>query len=364
MGGVAVKREVKVLLIVMTAIGVGGACLGCAFPLDFVVTMAAGWAFYLLRVVPETTVDITSAVTALLALILFSLGLHKFCLWLYRQTGNSNQERQWKLSWSSGLVWGIELMFCAGTASIGVVHQLVWMFTSKFPWLDAQREVVWRTHSRNNMKQFGIAAHNYHDEFASFPAGATLDPAGRPLHSWITQSLPYWDSSSEIKIQELHGQIQHDLPWSHPRNQPPLAEPLNVVLNPGVLKQSYYHEDSVEFDAENRALAHYAANIAVLGVGRRIAIKDITDGTSNTLLTGEVNSQFRAWGDPLNLRDVTLGINHSPAGFGSPFQGGAFFLRVDGSVHFVSENIDPDLLKATATPDGGEADTIPGGIID
>jgi prepilin-type processing-associated H-X9-DG protein len=56
----------------------------------------------------------------------------------------------------------------------------------------------------------------------------------------------------------------------------------------------------------------------------------------------------------VNWRDANLGINRSPEGFGAPWTGGAHFLMADGSARFVSENIDPKLLEAIATPDGGE----------
>jgi hypothetical protein len=84
--------------------------------------------------------------------------------------------------------------------------------------------------------------------------------------------------------------------------------------------------------------------------------KEFTDGTANTLLVGEVNANFRPWGDPANVRDPARGINRSAYGFGGPpGSGGALFAMADGSVRFVSERVSPTALKALATPDGGES---------
>jgi prepilin-type processing-associated H-X9-DG protein len=85
-----------------------------------------------------------------------------------------------------------------------------------------------------------------------------------------------------------------------------------------------------------------------------VSPKEVTDGESNTLMAGEVKSRFKPWGDPTNWRDPSLGINRSPDGFGGPFEGGASFLFVDGSVRFIKNTIDPSVLKALSTPQGGE----------
>ncbi len=68
-----------------------------------------------------------------------------------------------------------------------------------------------------------------------------------------------------------------------------------------------------------------------------------------------------------NLTALQLGLSgftHSTQNFRSQHTGGGFFLRADGSVSFVSENVGLDLYRATSTIAGRETDTIPGGIID
>jgi len=107
-------------------------------------------------------------------------------------------------------------------------------------------------------------------------------------------------------------------------------------------------------DEQGYALSHYAANRRVFYDNSRTRIQDVTDGMSNTIMAGEVRENFKPWGHPINWRDPALGINQSPQGFGSPWPGGAQFLLMDGSARFLSDNVDPELLKALSTPAGGE----------
>ena len=108
-------------------------------------------------------------------------------------------------------------------------------------------------------------------------------------------------------------------------------------------------------NADGYGLAHYAANSRAMTNGMFRSFDEFTDGTAETLLIGEVNANFRPWGDPANVRDPARGINRSPYGFGGPPRTkGALFGMADGSVRFVSERVSPEVLRALATPDGGE----------
>ena len=84
-------------------------------------------------------------------------------------------------------------------------------------------------------------------------------------------------------------------------------------------------------------------------------MKDITDGTANTLLIGTVGQNFKPWGHPANVRDPALGINRSLDSFGGPpIWRGAQFAMCDGSVRFFSEDTDPSIMAALGTIAGGE----------
>ena len=52
------------------------------------------------------------------------------------------------------------------------------------PAMSYPRKAVWRAQCRNNLKQIGLALHNYHDTYESFPPAYIADENGRPMHSW------------------------------------------------------------------------------------------------------------------------------------------------------------------------------------
>jgi hypothetical protein len=144
----------------------------------------------------------------------------------------------------------------------------------------------------------------------------------------------------------LYQSINLEVPWNDPAN----ASNFYVTIPP------YTHPSQTQMTtAEGFAATHYAGNQHVLIQNSKLRIRDVTDGTSNTIVAGEVAGGFRAWGDPANVRDPGLGINAAPEGFGSASPGGCHFLLMDGSVRFVSENVAPGVLKGLSTYNGGEA---------
>ena len=207
--------------------------------------------------------------------------------------------------------------------------------------VDYNWEAAGRTQTRNNLKQIGVALHNYETDEQRFPAGGVFDDFGRPMFSWQTVLLPYIDQAA------LYNSIQLEVPWDDPANATALGTVVPMYLVPS-------NKISETKDTKDRALSHYAGNGRVLNAGTGLPLTAFKDGTSNTLMAGEATANSRPWGYPVNWRDTQLGINKSPDGFGSPWKNGATFLMTDGSARFISEEIDPQLLEALSTPDGGE----------
>jgi prepilin-type processing-associated H-X9-DG protein len=107
-------------------------------------------------------------------------------------------------------------------------------------------------------------------------------------------------------------------------------------------------------------------------------IRDITDGTSNTFLLGEISwtsmPYYRAWirgkyQDDRGMmyvfsKNVNYPINSrnqdywNRVAFGSLHPGGAMFAMADGSAHFISQTVDFAVYLSTASRDGGEPKSI------
>ena len=232
------------------------------------------------------------------------------------------------------LVLGIVFVIMVVVIAIGAALLL--------PAVSQARQAARRTQSKNNLKQIAIAMHNYHDVFNQFPPGGIYTSKQEPYNAWMTSLLPYIDQAA------VYNTIDFDQPWTSPKNQPAFKIVIPHYLNPNVGPENA--------TVSGFGAAHYAGNSQLLLNNGSVKIREITDGTSNTIMAGEVGGSFMAWGDPENRRDPANGFGTAPNQFGvaGPGIGGVQMCLTDGSVRFVSENIDPQVLKALATPAGGE----------
>lgn len=322
-------------------------CSGDDVIISSVWALLTGWIAFPLSVAGNVTVNFDGLATGVLAFMLF-LGLfHGTAAWLYGQSAQQDPTatRKWKPGWTAAFATLVVVMFVAGISIVGVVHQIVWLSTTREVLLAGGRPATRSSQSKNNLKQIGLAIHNYHDTMKMLPPGATFDAAGEPQHGWQARLLPYVDQAP------LYNRIDFNVPWNHPRNWDVFATVLPAYQNPGVRSAEMR-------DDRGNALSHYAANARVIGGTLGITFGNIKDGTSHTLLAGEVATRFKPWGHPLNMRDPALGINQSADGFGGPWlkRDGAHFLFADGSVRFLAQNLDPKVLKALSTPAGAEPD--------
>ena len=95
-------------------------------------------------------------------------------------------------------------------AVVGVVGIVIALF---LPAVRFTGPAAYRMQCSNNLKQIGLALHNYEEAYHAFPPAYTVDAAGKPLHSWRTLILPY------LEQQLLYDKIDLSKPWDDPANQ-------------------------------------------------------------------------------------------------------------------------------------------------
>jgi prepilin-type processing-associated H-X9-DG protein len=214
-------------------------------------------------------------------------------------------------------------------ATIGILIALL------LPAVQAARAAARRAQSSNNLKQIGLAMHNYHDAHGRLPARAAFDEQKSPLLSWRVQLLPYLDEG------HLYRQFKLDEPWDSEHNRQLIPRMPAVYRNPASAtapgKTSYVVPvgEGTLFDAAE---------------GTRF--RAVLDGLSNTMMALEVpGDRAVVWTQPDDWR---FDPEHPLSGLGQVHPGGFNILLADGSVRFVSIEVGPDILRALVTVAGGE----------
>ena len=94
------------------------------------------------------------------------------------------------------------------------------------PAVQSAREAARRAQCVNNLKQIGLAMHNYQSANNAFPRPAITDKQGKALLSWRIAILPY------IEQQELYNKFKLDEPWDSPHNKALLKEMPSTYVCP------------------------------------------------------------------------------------------------------------------------------------
>jgi prepilin-type N-terminal cleavage/methylation domain-containing protein/prepilin-type processing-associated H-X9-DG protein len=283
------------------------------------------------------------------------------------------------------------------------------------PAVQKVREAANRIKCTNNLKQLGLAAHQYHDANGNFPPGAegpfAMLPqfAGLTSHGLGTYLLPYLEQDA------LYRQYRWDVSWVDPPNQPVVNTPLRIWqcpsaqadrirdgslptvapppnesfngtaacgdyagmgrLDPELARRSLIDTPSGPRDEQQ----HY---VGVFQVNHKTLWAEIGDGASNTILMAECAGRPQQWqgrrkvpnvwlsGGPWASRNLFFG--RGATADGTAFYGpcavnctndrevysfhpdGANAVFADGSVHFLKASIDIRVFARLVTRAGGE----------
>ncbi|MEQ1824584.1 MAG: DUF1559 domain-containing protein [Pirellula sp.] len=276
------------------------------------------------------------------------------------------------------------------------------------PAVQAAREAARRMSCSNNLKQMGLALHNYESANKKFPAGfIDTRPTGDPLKdggwSWMAAVLPFMEGTALYSTLDFnyhpygatttvsdpagrnHAAAKILIPtFRCPSDTAPATRAMNNG-NPGgtdALAITSYCGNIGPFDGQlcdNVAMAPAPRTIGTLVVNRQRKIGDLTDGTTNVIMVGEVSwrplqsingtnygsdrqfilGSITSGGGPLcsnrgannngahlHLRATRKKLNGPLVGgdkhlaFHSYHTGGSQFAFGDGSVQFISQNIE------------------------
>jgi len=221
-------------------------------------------------------------------------------------------------------------------------------------WLLAGLEVDWLRHEG---LQSALSA--YRGERGHFPpaaGGAALLPPETRL-SWIALLLP------QLGLADWHRELQFGYSWNSPQNRPVTQRELQAVINPslgpnrfagGFPVTHYVGVAGVGADAPHLPASDPRAG--VFGYQRVVRLEDIPDGASHTAAIIGASGRLGPWaaGGPATVRPLTeRPYINGPDGFGSGQPHGMLVGMADGSVRFISADIDPVVLEQLAAMGDG-----------
>lgn len=252
-------------------------------------------------------------------------------------------------------------------AIIGVLVALL------LPAVQAAREAARRLGCVNNLKQVGIGLHGYHDVFGTFPAGGWIASPGQPgtalMNSgWSSAVLPWVEQKS------LYDSLNLNLPYKAAQNSTAASTVLRVYLCPSEPRRSLWNQ--APGDPFPSADADYGGMYGPRGIGvapitnnpprgafvfnQNISMAQVRDGSTQTIFVGEAPEAINAmWASGHNLFDQSAPINARPKyEYGeeltSQHSGGVNAVFGDGSVHFLKNSMNVNVLAALCTRASGE----------
>ena len=251
-------------------------------------------------------------------------------------------------------------------AVIGILMALL------LPAVQAARGAARRMSCLNNLHQIGVGLHSYHNVHGSFPPGAierrnAVEPLVAPHKArqlaWSAFLLRYLEYDAVYQMLDL------DTKYSSAENAQGAAMIIPIYVCPSVARTSYLVQGQGACDyggimgEDIRTKGSLGNGVMLDDVA--VSISEIRDGTSTTLIVSEDSvGKDRQWINGENVFVVTYPINYPDPiilrfdnEIRSEHPGGANALFCDGSVRFLQEQMDLDVLAAICTRAGGEITT-------
>jgi len=210
------------------------------------------------------------------------------------------------------------------------------------PAVGAARGAARRAQCTNQLKQIGLAMYNYHDTYKCFPPAVITDEDGKPMRSWRVAILPF------VEQAPLYDQYDFSEPWDGPNNR--------------ALESMF--PDTYRCPSDTASGPLNAGYVMIVGKGtlggepnEAVNIARVMDGTANTILAIEVAGSDIHWMEPRDLtveEAVTFITNPAATGLLHAHPGGVNVLKADGSVRFLPESTDPEMVRSLLIRDDGQ----------
>jgi hypothetical protein len=206
------------------------------------------------------------------------------------------------------------------------------------------RESVGRVQSHNDLRQIGLALHEYHDLYGTFPPSAVRRNPSEPAHSWRVAILPF------VEQQQLYNRYNFKEPWDSPGNRA-ILESMPKVFAPPKGTDAPPNTTCYQMFVGKGTVGE--GNPDQKGRGLTLGQISMADGTPNTLLVAEA-AETVPWTKP---EDLPYAADRPLPRLGGHFRNGFLGLFADGTVRTVGNDNPEQTIRNLITYNDGQVIT-------